>query len=883
MPLEHKLTCSVRQVTVAVGKGVQYYRLADVFASSVRVKGYDFIGYKDPAKLSDAQVPDAPWGVTTLRLKTLPFVEAEVWVRSINATAGVPPLEGSVNSPLNAIDRDLDGGCAFAASVSFVPDTSSPSSGSGSGSFGGDSYWSGSQSGRWLAYFVLDLGLRIPVSSITVAPCRTPGAEFDLVSVRFTDDLSGGVDGYIKEPAACDVYIDQETVHVPCPGTARYVVIVGFPGRGADLAVQEITVYSPSPSALHLTSTDARPDSVTVRSVTAYIGASSSDDVAMKRGAEPQCSAATSPASCSFGALPVNRYKIRGSSGTKGVVSTTLALPPSSWEWVATDGYIFQTAAACAPNGISFALLTNNPDAPYDRLLTPGDDYTWGRVDSAAPSGYYNPVYTEGCLLTSNASNTVAVYVFTNSSTQHYVAVGETAKAAALAAGYRQPPQVLGYALAAQTAAVWAGCSRENAVGSASLVVTSPALVFGAVCDPTRGFIEGVALITGASFQPVVDIALGIQQFEVAAVGLTPNVTLNAPPSTITAELSVRCAVDAVLSRASALCVSVVVRSGRHVLSAAAFSDEDVASAPINQTVDVVTVPIPPLIFVPPEEYQSINDTILEDMYANNALVTGGMIPLTWTISPETGGAPIENVTVEAYATTTDAMSGEVLRSPAAFKQVVPKNAFVQGEQLGHLLLVNGLTQRTSYVIIVTAANQYFVSSQRRWSTKTAPACLPSPPKNLVLSTLTGGAAAVTWAPPIDDGGTSVTGYKLIVRAEINQEHIITELTLASTVLSYPIFRLHYDLAYIVEVTALTSFCGSVAAKSATLTVPLRNATVPAFSGTSADQPIVASGRSYIVVEMKDAPLDTSGSASLSITCTGPWMTAPGSLFFRGN
>ena len=227
-------------------------------------------------------------------------------------------------------------------------------------------------------------------------------------AVYFVSDLATFSPG---DTPVCHVYYNyyHPGGRVGCPGVGRYVVVAAA-GYGAApfVAVQEVTVYAPSPN-LHLRATNPAPGNVTVRSVTAFTslsagGSGAFSDVALRRGTElPTCGAGLS-ARCGYGTLPVNRYIPRGSSGNGGTLSTTRVMPAATWAWIATDGYVYGAGPACdAGGGVTLAAA--------------GSDHTWVLGSAAMPSGYaaaFGDGFYEGCLLATNTTSTVPVYVLLN-------------------------------------------------------------------------------------------------------------------------------------------------------------------------------------------------------------------------------------------------------------------------------------------------------------------------------------------------------------------------------------------------------------------------------------------------------------------------------------
>lgn len=71
---------------------------------------------------------------------------------------------------------------------------------------------------------------------------------------------------------------------------------------------------------------------------------------------------------------------------------------------------------------------------------------------------------------------------------------------------------------------------------------------------------------------------------------------------------------------------------------------------------------------------------------------------------------------------------------------------------------VEGLANGTAYRFTVTARNALGESLTSDPSAPVTPVGVPSPPRNVTVTALDGGASA-SWAPPATDGGTPITGY----------------------------------------------------------------------------------------------------------------------------
>src|SRR5207244_2099413 len=72
-----------------------------------------------------------------------------------------------------------------------------------------------------------------------------------------------------------------------------------------------------------------------------------------------------------------------------------------------------------------------------------------------------------------------------------------------------------------------------------------------------------------------------------------------------------------------------------------------------------------------------------------------------------------------------------------------------------------GLMHGTSYTYRVSAINSVGTSSPSSIASATTLAVAPSPPTGLAATAVSSSQINLSWAPPADNGGSAITGYKI--------------------------------------------------------------------------------------------------------------------------
>jgi len=116
-------------------------------------------------------------------------------------------------------------------------------------------------------------------------------------------------------------------------------------------------------------------------------------------------------------------------------------------------------------------------------------------------------------------------------------------------------------------------------------------------------------------------------------------------------------------------------------------------------------------------------------------------VTLSWGASTQDHGGPVLSYTATAYDQ----------------NQVAVASCSTAPDQVPLSCVVTGLTNGTAYSFSVVALNQFGTSDPSAPATAT-PVPVPSPPQG-VYAVAANGQVTVTWAAPVDNGGSPVTGY----------------------------------------------------------------------------------------------------------------------------
>jgi len=139
-----------------------------------------------------------------------------------------------------------------------------------------------------------------------------------------------------------------------------------------------------------------------------------------------------------------------------------------------------------------------------------------------------------------------------------------------------------------------------------------------------------------------------------------------------------------------------------------------------------------------------------------NVQVTGanGSIIVRWTAPTSNGGA-----SVTGYSATASDLNGNVATSCST---------------LGALTCtITGLTNGTSYIVVVRASNVSGFGTPSAPSAAVKPSTLPSAP-GTPTAVNANGAATVSWTAPLSDGGSAITNYLVTAYAGATASYTCT-------------------------------------------------------------------------------------------------------------
>lgn len=255
-----------------------------------------------------------------------------------------------------------------------------------------------------------------------------------------------------------------------------------------------------------------------------------------------------------------------------------------------------------------------------------------------------------------------------------------------------------------------------------------------------------------------------------------------------------------------------------------AGQNTNVSAALYSMTPLVKTV----VVATPPDQPNALN------AIANSS----GDVELSWSAPINTGSDPLTDYKVQ-YSQSSTFASGITTWSHTASTQTSAT--------------ITGLTAGTTYYFRVAAVST-MTGAYSSSSTLTLPR-LPSAPQSLTV-TPTDQTIDLSWTAPSDNGGSTITGYKVEYKASSSGTWITASSNVVGT--SYQLTSLTNGTNYDVRVSATNGFWGALATSNANMPFgAVSNTSVPTVGGANAAGEILTGS---------DGSWDTNGSAVTSTT-----------------
>ena len=224
-----------------------------------------------------------------------------------------------------------------------------------------------------------------------------------------------------------------------------------------------------------------------------------------------------------------------------------------------------------------------------------------------------------------------------------------------------------------------------------------------------------------------------------------------------------------------------------------------------------------------------------------NVSATAGNTDAVVTFSPpgSNGGVHIRDYTVTATDHTDSSRGGQTVTRTSS------------------PITVHGLTNNDVYTFTVTARNFYGKSKPSAPSNAVIPGTVPDPPTN-VSATAGNHSAAVTFTPPVNDGGPPITSYTVLATDHTDSSRGGQTATGSGSPIT--VTGLHNGDSYTFTVQAMNSFGDSVPSAPSNAVTPGTVPNPPRHAHATA-------GNTNAVVSFLP-PLHTGGSPITSYTVT---------------
>ncbi len=168
--------------------------------------------------------------------------------------------------------------------------------------------------------------------------------------------------------------------------------------------------------------------------------------------------------------------------------------------------------------------------------------------------------------------------------------------------------------------------------------------------------------------------------------------------------------------------------------------------------------------------------------------LTGTSLSLEWDSPKSNGGSSIKDYVVE-YSSNGGTAWISIPHTPSTYQQ----------------FSVTNLSKNSTYNFRVSATNEVGTSAPSNILSATTPITLPGIPTSPVFSKITSSSVVISWQAPLDDGGASISDYKVELSNDAGTTW--TEITHSpSTTTSTSVNGLKPGVQYLVRISAKNAF-----------------------------------------------------------------------------
>lgn len=205
-------------------------------------------------------------------------------------------------------------------------------------------------------------------------------------------------------------------------------------------------------------------------------------------------------------------------------------------------------------------------------------------------------------------------------------------------------------------------------------------------------------------------------------------------------------------------------------------------------------------------------------------------IVTSWDVPASSGGGTL----------TYDVKVWEV--NPDGADKVMDTATVVNGEEYSF----NGTTRGETYYVTVVAVNTAGTSPTATSNDVFIIPVAPSKVTGITATVTTDNQVVVNWVAPVDNGGSKITGYNVVVE-NVNGEEKFTTLNIQNTTVTIPVGTLNPNVEYTVFVQAVTGYGTSV--EESNFTTNIITPTVPQNVKLTVNQTDAVLSASFDAVE----------------------------------